>query len=173
MKSLREKLLLTKGIEHPLSISTIFNKKILTNHKMKISLSVLLLVLIVLGFSNCKKETYETNGETIFRTGKNLQGEVLQDLAKSEMSGMVHGCANCHGDNGKGKFRGGGDRQTGSIAYDDLTNSALHTPIYTDSLIKRFIDSETKSNGTHANTGVVYVMSEKDKTDLIAFLKTL
>lgn len=114
-----------------------------------------------------------SNGETIFRTGINLQGEVLQDLSKSQMNGRVHGCANCHGDNGKGKFRGGGDKQTGSITYSDLTNPAMYSPVYTDNLIKRFMDSETKSDGTHANTGVVYVIKESDKIDLINFLKTL
>ena len=129
-------------------------------------------------FSGCKQETIEisgadANGKVIFMTGKNSQGVVLQDLQKSEMSSMVHGCANCHGEDGKGKFRGGGDKQTGSIAYKDLTNSALHSPAYTDSLIERFIDSETKSDGTHANTGVVYVMGATDKADLISYLKTL
>lgn len=145
--------------------------------KLKLILGVTILS-ITMGVSSCKKEEIAissnlTNGETIFRTGKNIQGETLQDLSKSEMSGMVHGCANCHGDDGKGKFRGGGDKQTGSITYNDLTNPLKYTPVYTENLIKRFIDNETKSNGSHANTGVVYVMKENDKVDLIIFLKTL
>jgi hypothetical protein len=138
----------------------------------------LIFVSFLFFFTGCKDENVESdsavsNGKTIFSTGKNNQGVVLQDLQKSEMNGMVHGCANCHGEDGKGKFRGGGDRQTGSIAYKDLTNSALHSPAYTDALIERFLDSETKSDGTHANTGVVYVMGATDKTDLISYLKTL
>lgn len=136
------------------------------------------MVASLLLFMNCKEKVIKSNsndanGKSIFLTGINIQGIVLQDLQKSEMNGMVHGCANCHGENGKGKFRGGGDRQTGSIAYKDLTNSALHSPAYTDALIERFLDSETKSDGTHANTGVVYVMGATDKTDLISYLKTL
>lgn len=77
-----------------------------------------IIIAIVLIISSCSKDDkiYSTNGETIFRTGKNNQGIVLQDVASSEMK-KVHGCANCHGDNGKGKYRGGGDKQTGSIAY--------------------------------------------------------
>ena len=136
--------------------------------------------LIVLAFLlvNCKKEEIAltanaTNGEIIFLTGKNAQGVILQDLSKSAINGMVHGCANCHGVDGKGKFRGGGDKQTGSITYKDLTNSTQYTPVYTDALIERFIDTETKSNGIHANTGVVYIMGKTDKADLISYLKTL
>lgn len=142
------------------------------------NIKLLLFVSFSLFLTGCKEESVESsstdsNGKTIFLTGKNSQGIVLQDLQKSEMSGMVHGCANCHGEDGKGKFRGGGDRQTGSIAYKDLTNATLHTPAYTDALIERFLDSETKSDGTHANTGVVYVMGATDKSDLISYLKTL
>ena len=144
---------------------------------MKIFKSIFVIGTIITGVfvSSCKKETnkFTTNGETIFKTGKNIQGEVLQDLSKSEMNGSIHGCADCHGDDGKGKYRGGGSKQTGSITYNDLTNPSKYSPVYSDSLIKRFIDSETKSDGTHANTGVVFVMQENDKVDLINFLKQL
>ena len=79
--------------------------------------------------SSCSKdETYPTNGETIFRTGKNKSGVVLQDFSKSEKNGSVHGCADCHGEDGQGKYRGGGDQQTFSISYTDLTTSNLYTP---------------------------------------------
>ncbi|TDD77281.1 c-type cytochrome [Flavobacterium caseinilyticum] len=134
----------------------------------------IIVLFTLIGFTSCSNdnETYATNGETIFRTGVNIHGAVLQDISQSEIK-KVHGCANCHGDNGKGKFRGGGDKQTGSITYYDLTNTSIYTPVYNDDLIKRFIDSETKSDDTHANTGVVYVMKETDKIDLINFLKTL
>jgi hypothetical protein len=137
------------------------------------NIKTILLFLSIVTIS-CSKddETYSTNGETIFRTGRNIQGTVLVDLSQSQV-GKIHGCAQCHGDNGKGKYRGGGNMQTGSIAYNDLLNPTLYNPVYNDSLIKRFIDSETKSDDTHANTGIVFVMSEIDKIDLIIFLKTL
>jgi hypothetical protein len=35
------------------------------------------------------------------------------------------------------------------------------------------LNFEQKSDGSHANTGVVWRMSEQDQTDLIAYLKTL
>ena len=130
---------------------------------------------IILFASSCSKKevTYSTNGETIFRTGKNIDGTILQDMNASDYNSKVHGCADCHGDNGKGKYRGGDEKETFSITYNDLTNSTLYSPVYNDSLIERFIDSETKSDGTHANTGVVFKMSKTGKIALIEFLKTL
>jgi hypothetical protein len=44
---------------------------------------------------------------------------------------------------------------------------------YTDELFFRFLDNETKSDGKTAETGVVWKMTEKDKIDLLAYLKTL
>lgn len=143
-----------------------------------LSFSTLFFLIIVVGCSSKtvepqSNETSLENGKSIFLSGYNLEGVALQNLQLSEKSGMVHGCAQCHGQDGKGKFRGGGANQTGSIRYEDLTNPNLHAIPYTDALIRRFIDSETKSDGTHAQTGVVYVMSESDKSDLISYLKVL
>jgi cytochrome c len=127
---------------------------------------VLLALGIILVVGGCKKETFNSNGETIFRTGKNLNGEGLQDLAASDMK-MLHSCVNCHGSNGKGT------KSNPSITFSDLSNPALHTIPYNDSLLIRFLDHELKSDSTAANTGVVWRMSSAEKTDLIAFLKTL
>lgn len=110
---------------------------------------------------------HASNGETIFRTGRNLSGEIMQDLDKSQMRMMAHACVNCHGSDGKGKMG------TPSITYQDLTDPAKHAVPYNDSLIIRFLDHEVKSDGSAANTGVVWKMSKKDKDDLIDFLKTL
>ncbi|MEY2829675.1 MAG: hypothetical protein RIQ33_1533 [Bacteroidota bacterium] len=139
---------------------------------------LILIIIINFGIYGCKKEmksnsditSYSTNGEAIFRTGKNKNGEVLQDINSSEMK-MVHSCQNCHGSDGKG-----GDimmRNTPSIRYKDLINPKIHTIPYNDSLIIRFIDHELKSDGTKANTGVVFKMSLQDKKDLINYLKIL
>ncbi|MBS1493134.1 MAG: c-type cytochrome [Bacteroidetes bacterium] len=112
------------------------------------------------------------NGETIFKTGKNLSGEVLQDMEKSEMSGMQHSCAHCHGESAEGKpHRRMGP--TGSIKFKDLSDANLHKVPYTDELFFRFLDKELKSDGSPASTGVVWKMSEKDRNDLLAYLKTL
>jgi cytochrome c553 len=106
------------------------------------------------------------NGETIFVTGKNIQGVVLQDIAASQMK-MLHGCVDCHGSSGKG------NRNNPSITYADLSSPALHSVPYTDALLRRFLNFEQKSDGSHADTGVVWRMSEQDQTDLIFYLQTL
>lgn len=123
-------------------------------------------------FNINKYEADLTNGESIFKTGKNLAGEVMQDMEKSEMSGMLHSCAHCHGESAQGKpnRRMG---PTGSIKFKDLSDVKLHGVPYTDELFIRFLDTELKSDGTTALTGVVWKMSEKDKNDLLAYLKTL
>ena len=124
---------------------------------------------------------YATNGETIFRTGKNKQGQIMQNIAKSQMK-MPHSCQSCHGADGKGMMGGGmmnGGMMCGgmpaapSIRYIDLSNPQLHAIPYNDALIIRFLDHELKSDSTAAQTGVAWKMSMQDKLDLIAFLKTL
>ncbi len=128
--------------------------------------------LLITFFCMNKSDIDLKNGETIFKTGKNISGEVLQDMEKSEMRGMQHSCAHCHGESAEGKpFRRMGP--TGSIKFKDLSDANLHKVPYTDELFFRFLDSETKSDGNTAETGVVWKMSEKDKTDLLAYLKTL
>jgi len=127
----------------------------------------------ILAFFTMNKSDIDLkNGESIFKTGKNLSGEVLQDMEKSEMSGMQHSCAHCHGESAEGKPR----RKmgaTGSIKFKDLSDANLHKVPYTDELFFRFLDKELKSDGKTAETGVVWKMSEKDKIDLLAYLKTL
>ncbi|MBL7773613.1 MAG: hypothetical protein JNM95_12175 [Chitinophagaceae bacterium] len=134
----------------------------------------LIIIIISLSYTltylvGCKKVTYATNGETIFKTGKNKSGKVLQNIDKSSMK-MAHSCSSCHGNDGSG---GSMMENTPSIKYNDLTNPALHNIPYTEELIKRFLDHELKSDSTVANTGVVFEMDETDKNDLITFLKTL
>lgn len=61
----------------------------------------------------------------------------------------------------------------GSIKYKDLSDPSLRETPYTDSLVIRFLDHELKSDGTKAKTGVAWRMGNKDKQDLLSFLKTL
>lgn len=116
---------------------------------------------------NCTKKKTMTNGETIFKTGKNIQGQTLQDINKSEKK-MAHSCSNCHGNDGKGSMMA-----NVSIRYSDLSKPSLHKIPYNDILLIRFIDHELKSDSTIANTGVVWKMNSQDKTDLITYLKQL
>jgi len=117
------------------------------------------------------RRTFATNGETIFRTGRNLNEVVLQDLDRSTMK-MAHSCEMCHGRSGEGGMMMMG-RAVPSIRFADLSSAAKHRVPYTDDLIRRFLEQELKSDGTVAQTGVTWKMLEADESDLIGFLKTL
>ena len=96
----------------------------------------------------------------------------MQDLSRSGMA-MAHSCVSCHGSNGEGMPMSMMGRTASSIRFRDLSDPAQHRIPYTEALLKRFLDHEIKSDGTAARTGVAWDMSEEDKDDLIAFLKTL
>lgn len=116
---------------------------------------------------------FPTNGEAIFRTGRNLQGIILQDLARSQMP-MPHSCSSCHGFDGAGSMMGGMmGSAVPSIRFRDLVDPRLRRVPYTEEALMRFLDDEVKPDGTAANTGVAWRVSARDKADLIAFLKTL
>ena len=108
---------------------------------------------------------YATNGETIYKTGRNSEGEELLDKRNSFIK-ITGSCKTCHGKNG--------DRmKNSSIKFSDLSNPAKFPVPYTDSLFFRFLDHDLKSDGSKANIGVIWKMSTKDKTDLLEYLKTL
>lgn len=120
---------------------------------------------LVLLFSSCSKQIFQTNGEAIYQTGKNLQGEKLLDKNASRIK-IATNCKACHGKNG--------DRMYGvSIRFSYLSNPNNYPIPYTDSLFFRFLDHDLKSNGQRANIGVIWKMSDADKRDLLAYLKTL
>lgn len=133
---------------------------------MKLYFQQVVVVVISLFLNGCQKEENMSNGEYIFRTGKNKEGKVLMDLSRSQRPPSA--CQDCHG-------RSGGNilNRDESIKYKDLTNPKLHKIPYTDALLERFLDEELKSDGSVANTGVVWSLSASEKADLIAFLKTL
>lgn len=114
---------------------------------------------------SCGRKAYSTNGETIYRTGRNLQGQSLLDRHGSRIT-IVRSCQGCHGPNGN-RIKGV------SLRYAGLTTAQGGTVPYTDSLFFRFLDHDLKSNGARANIGVLWKMSEADKRDLWAFLQTL
>ncbi len=121
-----------------------------------------MLMLIVAG---CSVKSYLTNGEAIYRAGKNLQGQKLLDRKKSRID-FVKNCQGCHGKNGDAM-------DNCNIKWSWLSDPAKMAVPYNDSLFFRFLDKDIKSNGAPARTGVHWDMSAADKKDLIGFLKTL
>jgi cytochrome c553 len=113
---------------------------------------------------SCNREFfYATNGETIYRTGKNKEGVALLDKKLSKIT-LFKSCQSCHGRDGS-RFT--------NIQYKALTNKKVYKKPYTDELINRFLDNDLKSDSTKVRSGVAFRMSEQDKKDLIDFLKTL
>ena len=106
-----------------------------------------------------------SNGASIYRTGKNLQGEKMLDRSASRIK-IVRSCSNCHGKHGDAM-------KSTSIKFSDLSNPAKHIVPYNDSLFFRFLDDDLFSNGTKANIGVIWKMSKQDKKDLLSYLKSL
>lgn len=120
---------------------------------------------LILLFFSCSKQIFSTNGETIYQTGKNLQGEKLLDTNASRFK-LATNCKACHGKKG--------DRMNGvSIRFNYLSNPKSYPIPYTDSLFFRFLDHDLKSNGQKANIGVIWKMNDLDKKDLLDYLKTL
>lgn len=120
--------------------------------------------LVIVLFS-CSKQLFRTNGEAIYQTGKNLQGEQILDKNASRIK-FATNCKVCHGKKG--------DRMNGvSIRFSYLSDPKNYPMPYTDSLFFRFLDHDLKSNGQKANIGVIWKMNDSDKKDLLDYLKTL
>lgn len=131
---------------------------------MKTITNCTFILLTTLLFS-CSNRIFLTNGETIYKTGKNLNGEKLLDRPNSRIK-IVNSCITCHGKNG--------DKMNGvSIKFSYLSNPNNFSVPYTDSLFFRFLDHDLKSDGTKANIGVIWKMNDKDKKDLLNYLKIL
>ena len=128
---------------------------------MKTTLLIFLSALVL----SCAHKTYPTNGETIYKTGKNKQGQKLLDKSRSDL-GFISSCQACHGKQGK-------RNPDCIIKWSYLSDASKYTVPYNDSLFFRFLDLDEKSNGNHALTGVHWNMSNSDKLDLIAYLKNL
>ena len=115
--------------------------------------------------SSCNAPVYLTNGEMIYYTGENNRGETVLNRPASRIK-IVSSCRNCHG-----KY--GDAMKNARIGFSQLSNSSLYNPPYNDSLFFRFLDHDVKSDGTKANIGVIWNLSDSDKKDLLDFLKTL
>lgn len=113
----------------------------------------------------CSKKIYATNGETIYKTGRNKSGEKLLDKSNSRIK-FVNSCITCHGNKGN-------RMNSVSIKFSDLSNPKNYKIPYNDSLFYRFLDHDLKSDGSKANIGVIWKMNVQDKIDLLEYLKTL
>jgi hypothetical protein len=100
--------------------------------KLKIFFSAISAILIL----SCSKQIYSTNGEAIYNTGKNLNGEKLLDKKASRIK-IAHSCKTCHGKNGDGMNKV-------SIKFSYLSNPDNFSTPYTESLFFRFIDHDKK-----------------------------
>jgi hypothetical protein len=140
-------------------------KKLLNIYTMKNLLSIISGLFIIVSFISCSTRVYHSNGEMIYRTGKNQSGETMLDKKRSSIS-IFKSCQSCHGPKG--------DRMgKTSIAFSSLSDPGMYSSPYTETLVIRFLDEDLKSDGHKANIGVRWKMTEEDKKDLIAFLKTL
>lgn len=129
------------------------------------NLKLVILLSFCFALFSCGKKLYPTNGETIYKTGKNTKGEKLLDKKASSIT-IVNSCITCHGKNG--------DRMKGlSIQFSYLSNPNNFTVPYNDQLLYRFLDHDLKSDGTKADIGVIWKMNDEDKKDLLDYLKTL
>ena len=126
-----------------------------------------LLILAIIGIIlySCSTKMYSSNGESIYRTGKNLAGEYLLDKNKSQIT-LFHSCQRCHGKNGDAM-------KACNIKWSYLSNPQYYNIPYNDSLFFRFLDLDLKSDGTPARTGVHWKLSETEKKELLDFIKTL
>lgn len=125
----------------------------------------LLIVVSCVMMISCSKRSYSTNGETIYKTGRNLQGEKLLNKSASRIK-IVSSCKTCHGKNG--------DAMQGlSIKFSYLSDPENFTVPYNDSLFYRFLDDDLKTDGSKANIGVIWKINDQDKKDLLDYLKSL
>jgi hypothetical protein len=128
---------------------------------MKAIIKTLPLFILVAG---CSNKVYQTNGETIYKTGRNIKGEKMLDKSASRIT-IVHSCKTCHGKNG--------DAINPVIKFSSLSNPNNLAVPYSDTLFYRFLDHDLKSDGTKANIGVIWKMNDYDKKDLLEYLKKL
>lgn len=90
---------------------------------MKLNLVTGILCLILI---SCTKKTYTSNGERIYKTGKNVRGEKLLNKEASRIK-IMSSCQTCHG-------KSGARMKNLSIQFSYLSNPDYFSAPYTDSL---------------------------------------
>ncbi|HUT75196.1 MAG TPA: cytochrome c [Armatimonadota bacterium] len=129
---------------------------------------------------------YESNGERIYLIATNDEGERISFTGGPPWLAMHGGsCVNCHGRDGKGGVPIMSSRQLApDIRYDVLTGKehpaveheegAHEHYAYTDAAIKRAITQGVEPDGKELDLLMPrWQMSERDLSDLIAYLKHL
>jgi len=132
------------------------------------------------GAQGAQTQEYVSNGQMIYFTGRNQQGQRIPlDGAPMWLYMQGGSCASCHGADG----RGGapvmmGTEIPGDIRYSHLTEEEHEEgeehPPYTDELIRRAITLGLNPAGEPLDlTMPRWRMSDQDLDDLIEYLKTL
>lgn len=98
---------------------------------MKLNLVTGILCLML---TCCTKKTYTSNGERIYKTGKNVRGEKLLNREASRIK-IMSSCQTCHG-------KSGARMKNLSIQFSYLSNPDYFPVPYTDSLFFRFLDED-------------------------------
>jgi mono/diheme cytochrome c family protein len=139
------------------------------------------LVLSVFLTQSCRAQRYSSNGETIYYTGYNGQGEPIPS-GGGPMWLYAHGggCVECHGPGGRGGRPVMMLRTIpADIRYESLisgkyeTSGEAETP-YTDELIVRAIRQGLDPDGEPIDPGMPrWQMADKDVRDVIEYLKVL
>ena len=127
------------------------------------------------------------NGESIYSTGKNLNGDVIVHIGgplRGNLARVPLPCVGCHGPQGHGGIIGVMFYQIDvpSITWDVLTNPAptgpdrLETrPAYSEQTVKRAITDGINSSGGQMDPYSMprYSLGANDLNDLVGYLKTL
>lgn len=125
------------------------------------------------------KTLFQSNGERIYYTGFNDQGQRIS-ISQGPMWLYIHGggCVDCHGVNGKGGVPVMmGVEIPSDITYEALTSEAGHGeehPPYTDETIRTaIIEGLNPANEPLDPTMPRWQISDRDMDDLLGYLKTL
>jgi ABC-type branched-subunit amino acid transport system substrate-binding protein len=122
-----------------------------------------------------------SRGRIIYREGRSPSATAITAVLGEgpDLPATVVACANCHGEDGRGRSEGG--ITPTDITWDHLTKtyggvhpSGRRFPPYTDGLLNRAITLGVDSDGrTLASTMPRYRMSATDMADLLAYLRQL
>jgi hypothetical protein len=143
-------------------------------------LSLAAILMLVAGCSSDGR-TYAFNGERIYFTGANEQGQKIGRTGGGFLFFSAPACAKCHGDAGQGdegkkipEITWEHLTSVESHSHDDGTTDALDHPIYSEDSVKKAITEGVKPDGDAMNSGMPRWHFESiDLNDLLVFLKTL
>lgn len=142
--------------------------------------------------TNFAKSSYESNGERIYLTGVDEDGNLI--IPTSAPSSFTHmwrmmrpvACVHCHGIDGKGGFTFPDGTKSADIRWKTLT-SEKHAekekeageeeeehPPFTEATFKKAVTEGIEPNGERLSAYMPrWKVSDKDLDDLIAYLKKL